>query len=416
MGKIKRFEIVYSSESGVFYAGQPIAGKIVLELKEPLRIKGVKIRCQGELFVNFNDPKTKKRHTERHCYFDHCDTVFGGADEPISAGTHEYPFSFAFNAPGVLPSSYESQYGHVRFWSTAYLNLPFLSRDQSTRKPFSLVSIVDLNNEPLAFTPGYRHRECRFSLTDRLMCCVGGGLSGTVKLPRCAFVPGEQMDVHADVTNYSTKRVKRVEAFIQQNVIYSTAKGGRRFVKGEAKIAQLTQGPVKRGESQMWNESITIPPLPPTKLGGCQQIAIDYLFNFVIYVENAEDIRLNLPLVIGTVPLHQAPLNWLPPTSTQTSGGPAPPPPQFSPPPPPPVDRHPSAPPAEFDYNGPPPSYEECMYNDGVSADRSSMSSAVDQSEIDIQDGSKPYRPLYPTYATMTARPGTAQTLLASID
>lgn len=65
-------------------------------------------------------------------------------------------------------------------------------------------------------TPGYRHRECRFSLTDRLMCCVGGGLSGTVKLPRCAFVPGEQMDVHADVTNYSTKRVKRVEAFIQQ--------------------------------------------------------------------------------------------------------------------------------------------------------------------------------------------------------
>lgn len=41
MGKIKRFDIVYSNESGVFYAGQPIAGKIVLELKEPLRVKGI---------------------------------------------------------------------------------------------------------------------------------------------------------------------------------------------------------------------------------------------------------------------------------------------------------------------------------------------------------------------------------------
>uniref|UniRef100_A0A914XTQ6 Arrestin C-terminal-like domain-containing protein n=1 Tax=Plectus sambesii TaxID=2011161 RepID=A0A914XTQ6_9BILA len=413
MGKIKRFEVVYSNDSGVFYAGQPIAGKIILELKEPLKAKGVKIRCQGELYVSFTDPSTKKRHTERHSYFDHTDTIFT-ADQPLDAGIHEYAFSFTFNAPGVLPSSFESQYGHVRFWSTAYLNLPLLSRDQSTRKPFSLVSIVDLNNEPLAFTPGYGHRQCRFSFADRLLCCVSGGLTGTVKLPRCAFVPGEQMVIHADVTNNSTKRVKRVEAFVQQNVIYSTAKGGRRWVKGEAKIAQLTQGPVTQGESQEWNESVTIPPLPPTKLGGCQQIAVDYMFNFVIYVDGAEDIRLTVPLVIGTVPLHQAPLQWLPPNATQP-----PEPPQYSPAPR--LDRLPSAcpsaPPPEQGYEGPPPSYEECMYNDGVSPDVTSMAAEGEQFEADVQTGAKPYRPLYPTYATLAARPGTSATrLIESID
>ncbi len=100
------------------------------------------------------------------------------------------------------------------------------------------------------------------------------------------------MSVKAEISNNSNKRVKRVEAYLQQvwytckqlqqlvqNIIYSTSKGGQKFVKGDAKMAQVTQGPIASGDVQIWDQCIIIPALPPSKLGNCRQIAVDYLFN-----------------------------------------------------------------------------------------------------------------------------------------
>lgn len=53
-------------------------------------------------------------------------------------------------------------------------------------------------------------------MADRILACVRGGLSATVKLERSAYVPGEKMLINAEVSNFSTKRVKGVEAFLQQ--------------------------------------------------------------------------------------------------------------------------------------------------------------------------------------------------------
>ncbi len=69
----------------------------------------------------------------------------------LPAGKHQYQFSFVFNNPALLPASFESRHGHVRYCCTAQLLLPLLARNQSIRKPFSLLSIVDLNQEAMAF-------------------------------------------------------------------------------------------------------------------------------------------------------------------------------------------------------------------------------------------------------------------------
>lgn len=67
--------------------------------------------------------------------------------------------------------------------------------------------------------------------------------------------------------------------FFVKNLIFS-AKSGNKFCRGETKIGLISQGEVRRGETQVWNnEPLTIPALPPTKLGGCRLISVDYLLN-----------------------------------------------------------------------------------------------------------------------------------------
>ena len=136
-----------------------------------------------------------------------------GESSILPKGKHEFPF--AFRAPDELPSSYESKYGHVRYVAKAYLDRPW-KFDVTCKRAFSLVGLVDLNCEPLAFTPGFGRTEQKFSFTDRLLSCMRGGLSVEVKIPRSAFVPGELIPISAEILNNSSQKVKRVESYITQ--------------------------------------------------------------------------------------------------------------------------------------------------------------------------------------------------------
>lgn len=401
MGKIKRFDIEFSNANGVFYSGTDVTGKVVAEIVDSsaIKVRAVKIKFFGEASVSFTDStKSKKSHAQKEQYFEQIDILLGQGDTTgqskmsasslmgdsavLDPGVHEFPF--VFKAPSHLPSSFESSNGYVRYWCKAYFHRPW-KFDNTTKKAFSIVSIVDLNAEPLAFTPGYAHAERRFSFADRLLCCVRGGLSVTVRLSRGAFVPGEEIPVSAEVSNMSTERVKRVEAYLQQNVIYS-AKSGSKFCKGETKIGLITHGAIGSRDVQNWvNERLAIPSLPPSRLGGCKLINVDYLFNFLVVVENADNISLTIPVIIGTIPLRQ--------THTGTGS----PPPR---PPPPSFNRMPSAPPLEdVGDMPPPPSYEECVY-----MDRGNIQDADDNQ---YTTGDTTYRPLYPIYATLP-QPSTA--------
>ena len=42
--KISKFDIVFSSESGTYYAGQQISGKVVVELTDAMKIRGKAVK------------------------------------------------------------------------------------------------------------------------------------------------------------------------------------------------------------------------------------------------------------------------------------------------------------------------------------------------------------------------------------
>lgn len=136
------------------------------------------MRWVGEASVNFNDGKLKKAHTDHEKYFEQLDLIFGSGKKSfvslrfekctvitvfhkilegtplkadstlLNAGVHQFPF--VFNLPGQLPSSFESNMGHVRYFCKAYLHRPW-KFDFTAKKAFTVVSVLDLNKEPAAF-------------------------------------------------------------------------------------------------------------------------------------------------------------------------------------------------------------------------------------------------------------------------
>ena len=69
-------------------------------------------------------------------------------DNPVlAAGQYIYPFQFQL--PNNLPSSYEAGIGYVRYRLKATIDKPW-KFDHTTKRPFTVVSVVDLNQMPNA--------------------------------------------------------------------------------------------------------------------------------------------------------------------------------------------------------------------------------------------------------------------------
>ena len=68
-----------------------------------------------------------------------------GITEVLAAGEHSFPFSMIL--PNDLPSSFEGQYGYVRYTVEGTLD-PLLKDDHEVKAAFTVLLLLDLNLDP----------------------------------------------------------------------------------------------------------------------------------------------------------------------------------------------------------------------------------------------------------------------------
>ncbi|KAK3097148.1 hypothetical protein FSP39_006820 [Pinctada imbricata] len=240
--KVKSFDIVLASPSGIFYGGQQVAGKVVLVVENDLKAREIVLAFQGWAHVHWSERhgSGKNRRTVHYrsneTYFDYCVALVpkGQEDHVLRPGRYEYPF--AFNLPPNTPTSFESHTGRVRYMLKANIDRPW-AFDTDTNCLITVLTPLDLNATPEA-------TECVY------------------KTPR------------------------------KSKSVYSTA--------GECLLGELGENK----PMQIHGSRLIVPPLPPSGLIGCNIIDVHYYVQLNVVPSGAAfDLNVMVPLIIGSIPL-----------------------------------------------------------------------------------------------------------------
>ncbi|CAL9708370.1 unnamed protein product [Knipowitschia caucasica] len=211
----------------------------------------------------------------------------------IPSGRHEYAFSL--DLPQTpLATSFEGKHGSVRYWVKAELHRPWLL-PMKTKKEFTVFEHIDINT-PLLLSP-------QAGTKDKTLCCwfcTSGPISLSAKIERKGYTPGESIQIFAEIENCSSRMVVPKAAIYQAQTFY--AKGKMKEVK--QLVANLRGESLSSGKTETWNgKMLKIPPVSPSILD-CSIIRVEYSLMVYVDIPGAINLSLNLPLVIGTIPLH----------------------------------------------------------------------------------------------------------------
>ncbi|XP_048839066.1 arrestin domain-containing protein 3a isoform X2 [Brienomyrus brachyistius] len=163
------------------------------------------------------------------------------------------------------------------------------------KKEFTVFEHIDINT-PLLLSP-------QASTKEKTLCCwfcTSGPISLSAKIDRKGYTPGESIQIFAEIENCSSRMVVPKAAIYQTQTFY--AKGKMKEVK--QLVANLRGESLSSGKTETWNgKMLKIPPVSPSILD-CTIIRVEYSVMMYVDIPGAINLSLNLPLVIGTIPLH----------------------------------------------------------------------------------------------------------------
>nr|XP_006640012.1 PREDICTED: arrestin domain-containing protein 2 isoform X1 [Lepisosteus oculatus] len=305
--KVKKFDIVFDSPEvdcpPVFSSGDVVSGKAVLELAGETKVDSIKLHAEGFAKVHWTESRSAGSSTAyTQNYSDEVEylnrrEVLLQADHGdltvLAAGRHEFPFSFQLPEE-TLVTSFEGKHGSIRYWVKVKLHRPWATV-RKIKKEFTVIEPIDINTPsllaPQAGTKDKLAKEVYHNF---------GQVSLTAKIDRKGYTPGEVIPIFAEFDN-ATSRSVVPRAYITQTQTF-IARGTMKQKK--AIVATLTGDAVGARKRETWHgRAIKIPPVGPSILQ-CRIIKVEYMLRVCVDVPGTSKLSLELPLVMGTIPLH----------------------------------------------------------------------------------------------------------------
>ncbi|XP_060553147.1 arrestin domain-containing protein 3-like isoform X2 [Ruditapes philippinarum] len=376
MPKLRKLEITLNSPQVVYYPGQVIQGQVIIELAEDMKMRGIHILCKGKGHIEWEDGDSTTKDSET--YVNVMLTLYNGnagEDITLHAGNHLFPFQFVL--PINIPGSFEGKSScYVRYWLKANIDRPW-KFDPEYKMLFTVGSVLDLNTQANAMSP----QQSNDSKTVCCCCCESQPITATFRIDRTGYVPGESICCNAEINEGTGRGVHSSKVKLMMKTTYRTHGGSK--TKQTTEVARLEHGSITPGGSDIWSgERIQVPPVPPSFLPYCNIIEIDYYVVLAVDVSDTPfDLTLELPVVIGSIPLQSVVSQYMPQMQPGT------------------ITNQPMGFSAPVNFDLPPPAYHECVFG------------KVDTTDDDDKNagGNMNYAPSYTYYDWMSQPPAPAQ-------
>lgn len=306
-----------NNTNGVYYSGQMLTGHVELHLDNPKKVKNLKLIISGCAEVKWTKSKLSRRNgaathrwrrIKRETYIgkeEYIATEIAliprGNDDAIEipAGTHEYKFSCQI--PANAGTSFEGEYGRVRYTVRAVLHRPW-KFDQTCTIAFTVLQILDLNLEPEKVgQPKKLERTKHFWFWP----CLSGPMYFSIELPVSGFVSGQKIPITINLKNASNVPIIGIRSKLVRKVCFISQTPTRR-ARNEAKTVAKMLTTVTSDKSDQYTQDLVIPATAPT--GKCSIISVEYELKVKVKLGACRsDQEVTIPITIGTVPFGMSP-------------------------------------------------------------------------------------------------------------
>lgn len=297
--KLLKFLILFDNTSLLYFPGQFLSGRVLIELQDDTPALGLHFHVVGEGVVRVRTPR-QERVYDKENYIDFRMRLLGEPGQGpsvLSPGIHSFPFKLGL--PLGLPSTFLGKHGWVQYYCKTALREPN-GLTHKNQQVFIVMNPIDLNLEPAILGETFR---CEVEHKFGVSCVGSGAVVCKVTLDRGGYVPGESIGVSASVSNRSRVTIKSTKAALTETITYMAR--GKVVQTEKRELAVLTRGKIRPGEKDEWvNEQLYIPPLPPTNLRECHLIRINYDVFFIVEPSGLQkEVKLQLPIIMATYPL-----------------------------------------------------------------------------------------------------------------
>lgn len=217
----------------------------------------------------------------------------------IPAGVHVYNFSSPI--PTQVPTSFEGEFGKIRYTVQAILDRPWKFNQTST-VAFTVLKPLDLNQHLLTLK---KRREEKLTKTFCCWPCTSNPLYVGVNIPMIGYVPGQKVPITVELNNTSGVSVTGIKTKLDRKVSYISQKPRTKTREVNESLAALLTT-VSNDEPVQFLQELEIPSVVPT--GNCSVLVIDYMIKVKVHVDGChKNPTIKIPITIGTVPFTTSP-------------------------------------------------------------------------------------------------------------
>ncbi|MFH4979585.1 hypothetical protein AB6A40_006294 [Gnathostoma spinigerum] len=280
-------------------AGEEVYAKVLLDSADPdTKVVEFFVDICGSGHTKWVNVRTDKIFDTHRNYFDLRIPLMANGS-PMPVGRHQFPIRFRI--PESAPSSYESQFGTIRYTIKVVLKT---NSEQSTCTevfPLNVISRSYFDELPQATL-----QELRYCDEVEFTCCALplGVVYLYVVLPRMAYFVGETLSCTVKVHNRSQKTLKHFTLHIILKTAFEAASRYEHMVERkyvEQEIETILLGNIRSRTSAQFSDCLMRIPetTPPSqclnKESGLPNIIA---FTYALRVSALPGIEMETPLII----------------------------------------------------------------------------------------------------------------------